>query len=198
MPRIATRERRELEDFEPLFQAMEDAMGFVPNSFYTLAHWPELLQRFSALAGTVLGPGVIDPGLKQLLAFMSSNAAGCRYCQAHTSHGAEKRGVSPMKLDAVFEYETSPIFTDAERAALRVAHRAATVPNGVEDEDFEALRAQFDEREMVEIVAVIALFGFLNRWNDTVATELEASPLGFAREHLASRGWSPGKHAREP
>ena len=195
MPRITPRQRAELADFEPLLKGVEGAMGFVPNSFYALAHWPELLQSFAAFAGTILGPGTIDAGLKQLIALMASNAAGCRYCQAHTSHSAERRGVGTEKIDAVFEYESSPVFTPAERAALRVAARAATVPNGVEDEDFEELRKHYDEREMAEIVAVISLFGFLNRWNDTLATELEASPLSFASEHLAAHGWELGKHA---
>ncbi len=98
------------------------------------------------------------------------------------------------KIAAVFEYETSPIFTPAERSALRVAARAGSVPNGVEDEDFDELRKHYSERETVEIVAVISLFGFLNRWNDTVATELEASPLRFADTHLAGHGWQAGKH----
>ena len=76
-----------------------------------------------------------------------------------------------------------------------MAARAGSVPNGVEDEDFDELRKHYNEREIVEIVAVISLFGFLNRWNDTLATELEASPLRFADAHLAAHGWQPGKHA---
>jgi hypothetical protein len=44
-------------------------------------------------------------------------------------------------------------------------------------------------------VAVISLFGWLNRWNDTMATELEDEPLAFASQHLTANGWSAGKHA---
>ena len=46
------------------------------------------------------------------------------------------------------------------------------------------------------IVAVIALFGFLNRYNDTMATELESSPIAAGQRFLAARGWTVGKHAR--
>jgi len=46
----------------------------------------------------------------------------------------------------------------------------------------------------VELTAAIATFGFLNRWNDTMATELEDEPLEFAGEHLAHHGWERGKH----
>ena len=53
----------------------------------------------------------------------------------------------------------------------------------------------FSDDEIVEIVAVIAMFGWLNRWNDTMATELEAPPLAFAEQYLAGRGWTPGRHA---
>ena len=57
----------------------------------------------------------------------------------------------------------------------------------------EAL-AEFEP--LFDLVAVIALFGWLNRWNDSVATELQASPLAFARDQLAPHGWDAGKHGR--
>jgi len=186
--------RESLGELEPLFQGVEAAMGFVPASMLTMAHWPELLQSFAGLGGTVLGGGEVDAGLKQLVALVASNAAGCRYCQAHTSHSAERRGVSDEKIRAAFEYETSELFSDAERAALRVAAHAGMVPNAVESGHMATLAEHFSERQIVEIVAVIALFGFLNRWNDTMATTLEATPKAFAAEHLGSFGWAPGKH----
>jgi hypothetical protein len=57
------------------------------------------------------------------------------------------------------------------------------------------LRHYFSERQIVQIVAVIALFGFLNRWNDTMATELEPAPVDFAQAVLAQTGWAVDKHA---
>jgi len=194
--RIAQIDRSSVADLEPVFTMTERAMGFVPNSMLTMAHWPQLLQTFGAFAGTVLGPGgEVDAGLKQLIAFVISNASGCRYCQAHTSHTAERRGVDSAKIDAAFEFETSELFSAAERSALRVASRAGMVPNAVEDGDMAQLAAHFTPRQIVEIVAVISLFGYLNRWNDTMATTLEASPREFGATHLASHGWATGKHA---
>lgn len=194
MTHVRPLSRDSLGELEPLFQGVEASMGFVPTSMLTMAHWPELLQSFAGLGGTVLGGGQLDPGLKQLVAFVASNAAGCRYCQAHTSHSAERRGVSAEKIRAAFEYETSELFSEAERAALRVAAHAGMVPNAVETGHMTALGEHFSERQIVEIVAVIALFGFLNRWNDTLATTLEAAPKAFADDQLASFGWAPGKH----
>jgi alkylhydroperoxidase family enzyme len=99
------------------------------------------------------------------------------------------------KIRAVWEYETSPHFTDRERAALRLAWKASTVPNQTTAEDFAELARHFDDGQIVEIVATIALFGYLNRWNDTMATDLEAHPARVAARAIAERGWSPGKHS---
>jgi anaerobic glycerol-3-phosphate dehydrogenase len=82
---------------------------------------------------------------------------------------------------AVFEFETSPLFSAAERAALRVAWHGALQPSAVTDDDIAALTQHFSQPEIVEIVAVLSLYGFLNRWNSTLDTELEAPPADFAQ-----------------
>lgn len=195
MSNMPTVPREQLNELEPMLKAVEAAMGFLPNSMLTMAHWPDLVRAFGALGGTVLGGGEVDLGLKQLVAFVASTAAGCRYCQAHTAHTAERRGVSAAKLQAAFEYETSPLFSEPERAALRVAAHGGMVPNAVEANHLAELAKHFSARQVTEIVAVVALFGFLNRWNDTMATALEDAPKFFADTHLGPRGWSAGKHA---
>lgn len=195
MPRIDPIPRAELTEFEDIFATVEANLGVLPNSTLTMAHRPDIMRAFAALNEAVMGPGSVDSGLKQLVAAMVSNAAGCRYCQAHTGHVATKRGVQERKIQALFEFETSDLFTSPERAALRVARGAGRVPNEVTDSDFAELRRHFSDKQCVELVAVMANFGFLNRWNDTMATELEQSPLAFAREQLAASGWEAGKHA---
>lgn len=187
--------REALGQFEPYFQAAEQMMGgFVPRSLFTMAHRPEILQAFLMLAAAINGPGTVDVGLKQLVAYVASSAAGCRYCQAHTSAHAAHAGVAVGKIEHAFAFETSSLFSDAERAALRLARDASLVPNLVDATHFTALRRHFDEAQIVELVAVCALFGFLNRWNDTVATELESVPRDFAAAHLDGAGWEVGKH----
>ena len=183
------------EQLKPMLAMADARMGFVPNSMLTMAHWPELVQSFTPLVATVLGGGILPQDLKQMIAAVVSSAAGCRYCEAHTTHGsAEKMGVSEDKVAKVWEFQTSDLFTDAERAALGLALAAGQVPNAATDAHFEALRAHYDEREIVEIVAVISVFGFLNRWNDTMATTLEAEPREFAEAIMQPAGWVIGKH----
>ena len=167
-------------ELAPLLEQAERAMGYLPNDVLSLCHWPELLQSLGGLVHTVLQTGDVDPSLKRLIGIISSRTQGCTYCTAHSSYGASQLGVDAEKINAVFEFETSPLFTDAERAVLRVAWHGALQPSAVTDDDFEALKAHFSEREIVEIVAVLSLYGFLNRWNGTLQTELEPAPSSFA------------------
>lgn len=195
MTRIPSANSEHLEASKDLLAMASAAMGFEANSLKVMARQPAILQGFMTLSAAILGPGAqLDPVLRQMIAHISSAAAGCAYCQAHTAHGAEHRGGDADKLAALWEFETSDLFTPAETAALDLALAAGSVPNQATDEHFTALRPHYSEDEIVEIVAVIALFGFLNRWNDTLATTLEDSPLAFAEAQLAPKGWVGDKH----
>ena len=194
MTQISKKDRQELPALAPMLDMVEAGMGFVPNSMLTMAHWPELLGAFGGLGATILQTGDIEPELKQLIALVSSRASGCNYCQAHTSHSAHRAGAGQAKIAAAFEFEQSSLFSDRERVALRFSWHAALQPNATEPSDFAALKQFFSEREVVEIVAVVSLFGFLNRWNDTMATELEPQAVEFGNRALAESGWNRGKH----
>ncbi len=100
----------------------------------------------------------------------------------------------PAKEEAIWEFETSPQFSDAERAALNVALLAGHVPNAVTDADFAELKKHYSDDAIVEIVAVLGYMGWTNRWNETMATELEAQPLEHAEKIMARHGWQVGKH----
>jgi uncharacterized peroxidase-related enzyme len=195
MPRIEPLPRESLPQYEDTFRAVESALGVLPNSTLTMARRPEIMEAFARLNAVVMADGAVGGVLKQMVATVVSGAAGCAYCQAHTSHVAEKRGADARKLAAVWDFESSPLFSEAERAALRVARGAGLTPNAVTDDEMAELSRHFDDGQVVEIVAVIANFGFLNRWNDTMATQLERSPLAWAADHLRDAGWEAGKHA---
>lgn len=195
MPNLAPLDDSALVEFEDSLAMVRSAMGFVPNSLKTMAIRPELFSSFLQLAATIQRSERIDPILGQLVAHVASTAAGCSYCQAHTGAVARNRGADADKILHAWEFETDDRFSSAERAALRLARDAALVPNRTTPEHFEALRQHFDERQIVDLVAIVSLFGFLNRWNDTMATELEQEPREFAEQTLSARGWSVDKHA---
>ncbi|MFN2301136.1 MAG: carboxymuconolactone decarboxylase family protein [Gammaproteobacteria bacterium] len=176
------------------FKLFEDILGFVPNSLLTMQRRPAIVEGFGALTRAVMDlQGAVDPGFKRLIAHFASTAAGCRYCEAHSLVAARIHGIDDERLAALWEYETSPLYTEAERAALSFALAAGSVPNAVTEEHFTALREYWSDDEIVEILAAVCLYGFLNRWNDSMATDLEDAPKTLADEVLKG-GWSPGKH----
>ena len=173
------------------------SLGFVPNSMLIMQRRPEIMKAFSGLLGALWGSSsTVDNGFKRLIAHMASHAAGCQYCVAHTAGGAMHFGMPEEKVKAVWDYQTSPLFSPAERAALDLAVAGGSVPNYASDEMFAEMRKHWSEEQIVEIVATIATFGFLNRWNDTMGTPLEEHPLEVGARMLAAKGWTPGKHAR--
>ena len=195
MPRLTPPARATLPaELQSIFDTAESYMGFVANDALTMALKPALLKSALPFMRSIYSEGRVSFELKRLIAMMSSWASGCQYCVAHTAHGAHLLGVTAEKLQSLPLFETSDHFTAAERAALTVARGAGQVPNAVTDAEFRELRRWFDDEQVVEIVGVISLFGFLNRWNATFATELEQSPLHFAERNLAATGWVPGVH----
>jgi uncharacterized peroxidase-related enzyme len=179
------------------FQTYVRSLGFIPNSVLIMQRKPKLVKALAGLAAAIWDPdSEVDRGFKRLVAHVASRAAGCQYCMAHTAGGALHMGVDEQRLAAIWDYRTSPLFSPKERVALDVAMAAASVPNDVTDELFAQLRAHWGEGEIVEIVATIALFGFMNRWNDTMATPLEAEPVEVGEKFLSEHGWRVGKHAR--
>lgn len=196
MVRVKPIKREDAPELEDVFSRAEQALGFVPNSFFAMGRSPGILRAFTRLAREVIGmPGKAPLPLKRMAGYMASRSAGCMYCSSHTAETASVvDGVPPEKVAAIWEYETSDLFDDAERAVLRMAQGAGTTPNAVSDEDMEELHEYFDDDQIVELVAAVCLFGWLNRWNDTMATDLEPRPLEFGLSTLSDSGWEPGKH----
>ena len=97
-------------------------------------------------------------------------------------------------MENIWEYKTHPAFSEAERAALDFALASSVIPNSVTDEISENLRKYWDDGEIVEMLGVMALFGYLNRWNDSMGTEMESGAIESGEHFLAKEGWTVGKH----
>ena len=182
--------RHQFEQFENLFNGVESFMGYLPNAHLLMAERPELLMNFSNLASTIFQAEGIDIQTKQLIALASSLSSGCKYCQAHTSHGAERAGVSARKISDILKYTESDLYDDKERALLDLAFAAGKTPNECTKHHFDQLKKYFSKKEIIDIVSVISLFGYLNRWNDTLVTVLEDIPEDFVEDNLKPLGWT--------
>jgi uncharacterized peroxidase-related enzyme len=172
-----------------------ETLGFCPNSVLTMSHRPAIATAFIRLNMAVMeNHGRVSSALKRLVAYVSSQATGCRYCQAHTIRAAQRYNASEDQLAHIWEYKTHPAFSLAERAALDLSIAASSVPNAVDTELQQRVKEFWDDGEIVEIMGVVALFGYLNRWNDSMATTLEEGAIASAESLLTAADWSVGKH----
>ena len=183
------------EDIQERFTHYKKTRGFTPNSIQTMVRRPNIVRAFMQMNQVVLYEGTVDEELKMLVSLIASQAAGCRYCQAHMANLSKIYNASQEKIAMAWDFESCNLFSDAEKAALRLAYYGAMSPSQASQAHFDEVYKYFDEGQVVEIVASISLFGFLNRWNDTMATELEDLPKEVAKDMIGGNfGWEPGKH----
>jgi len=182
-------------EIRKLVEFFSETLGFCPNSVLTMQIRPAIAKAFIELNKAVMeNRGSVTSEFKRLIAYISSYTSGCQYCQAHTIRAAERYGAGKERLENVWDYKTNPSFSEAERTALDFAVAASTVPNSVSEEISGNLKKYWNEGDIVEILGVISLFGFLNRWNDSMATELEPDAFNTGNSLLSKKGWNGGKH----
>ena len=182
-------------EVKKLAEFFNETLGFCPNSVLTMQIRPSIARSFIELNKAVMtNKGKVTSALKRLIAYVSSNATGCRYCQAHAIRAAERYGANQEQLNNVWEYKTHKAFNKAERAALDFSIAASIIPNNVNKEIQENLHKYWNDGEIVEMLGVISLFGFLNRWNDSMGTTLENDAIESGKTYLNNNEWEVGKH----
>lgn len=196
MPHVTPLEIDELPD--ELKTAKENyikTMGKVPNSFRTMARKPQIAAAFGNLQKSIAASLTIPTELRAMMFLIQSENNGCMYCQAHSASSLVKHPeISPAKLDALWDFETSNLFNDAERAGLRLALAASSHPNAVTEAEINDMKQHFTDDQIVEAIACLSVGSFLNTWNDSMATQLEEASAKTADETLGAKGWKLGKH----
>lgn len=195
MPLVTPLDAEHDLETKKLAEFFNETLGFCPNSVLTMQRRPAISKAFINLNKAVMAnEGRVTSALKRMIAWVSSNATGCRYCQAHAIRAAERYGAEQEQLDNIWEYRTHPAFNEAERAALDFSLAASQVPNGVDAAIQKRLHEHWDEGEIVEMLGVVSLFGYLNRWNDSMGTTLEGAAIESGNQFLGKHGFEVGKH----
>jgi len=183
------------EEIAKLAEFFSETLGFPPNSVLTMLRRPSIAKAFINLNVAVMqNDGRVTAEQKRLIGYLTSASTGCRYCEAHTILAAHRYGGSEERLASIWEFRDSDLYSDAEKAAFEFALAAAAVPNAVDESINQQLHKYWDDGEIVEILGVIALFGYLNRWNDSMATTMEDGAVNAGKEFLSHSDWSRGKH----
>ena len=195
MPLVTPLSSEHSLETKKLAEFFNETLGFCPNSVLTMQRRPAISKAFINLNKAVMAnDGRVTSALKRMIAWVSSNATGCRYCQAHAIRAAERYGAAKEQLDNIWEYKTHAAFSEAERAALDFSLAASIIPNAVDAKIKEELYKYWDEGEIIEMLGVISLFGYLNRWNDSMGTTLEEDAIESGNQFLSKHGFEVGKH----
>ena len=195
-PLVSPLDRNSTNQAKEMAAFYDETLGFTPNSLFTMMHRPRIAKAFLEMNQAVMeNKGSITSSMKREIAYLSSMTTGCRYCEAHAIRAAERYGSSKERLENIWEYKSNAAFSESDRAMFDLAIAASQVPNGVSEEIKTRAKKFFTDGEIVEILGVVALFGYLNRWNDSMGTELENPAVKSAEEILGARGWEVGKHS---
>jgi uncharacterized peroxidase-related enzyme len=128
----------------------------------------------------VLTTGTLPTKLKELVIVRTSQLNACEYCLASHSLIARKLGWSEEQVADLANFERRADFTEAEKAALRLAETMTLHSNALSDAQFSELCRFYDEGEIVELLAAIGLFNYFNRFNNVLQMEPTAAstPVG--------------------
>lgn len=193
MPLITPLDQFANPEVERLVKFFNETLGFCPNSVLTMQRRPAIAEAFVNLNMAVMAnEGRVTAEQKRLVGYLTSAQTGCKYCQAHTILAAERYGGSEERLKNIWDFRQSDLYTDAEKALFEFALAASSVPNAVDKNIENELKKHWDDGEIVEVLGVIALFGYLNRWNDSMGTSLEPGAEAAGTQYFDN--WDKGKH----
>ncbi|WP_426360094.1 carboxymuconolactone decarboxylase family protein [Pseudocolwellia sp. HL-MZ19] len=183
------------EEVAELARFFNETLGFCPNSVLTMQRRPAIAKAFISLNMAVMAnEGRVTAEQKRLIGYITSANTGCRYCEAHTILAAERYGGTEERLANIWSFRETDLYTAAEKAAFEFALAASSVPNAVDDVISAEINKYWDEGEVVEILGVVALFGYLNRWNDSMGTTMETGAVDAGERLLSKSTWTRGKH----
>jgi uncharacterized peroxidase-related enzyme len=187
MSRISKLERDAITtEMNALYDKIYAQRGNVPNMFRTMAHRPEIFSTMMAHFSAVLNTGTVSTKLKELIIVRTSQINVTPYCLASHTTLARGLGWTDDQLDHLSDWRTRTDFSQAEKAALRLAETVTRDANSLTDEQFSELKSFFSDGEIVELLCAIGLFNYFNRFNNALRME-PTKPGEGAPEHQTSQ-----------
>lgn len=158
------------DEAKHLLARVRTAIGFTPNMMRTMATAPAVLEGYLGLSGA-LAKGALPARLREQIALAVADANGCDYCLA--AHSTVGKMVGLTQADVVASRRVSA--EDPKAASALAFARAVLDRRGaVTDEALQAVRAAgFDDAQIAEIVAAVALNVFTNYFNNVARTEID-------------------------
>ena len=147
-----------------VYEKFEKDTGQVPEWVKVMAHRSEILKEFTELFKAIMGKGKIEPYLKWKIAYTISDALKCPFCVDVTVKMLTKLGADQDMVEKIKERKELP---EEEKDILELVRDVTDNAHVDKPEIFERLRGKLSEAQIVEVVSVIGLFNYINRFNNT-------------------------------
>ncbi len=173
MPRIATPATIEASPAasQPLLEGVKKLLGSVPNLFRTVANSPAALQGYLGLNGA-LAKGKLSAATRERIAIAVAEINGCGYCLA--AHSYIAKNLAKLDDGEIAANRDASSSDPRAEAALRFAAKVVQARGHVSDADVsEVKRAGYDDAEVIEIVAHVALNTLTNYVNEVAKTDID-------------------------
>jgi uncharacterized peroxidase-related enzyme len=191
MPRISRLNRSDVTpELCGIYDRYLQQRGNVPYFFRTVAHRPRIFETMIAHMEAVLSTGTLPTKLKELVVVRTSQLNGTAYCLASHTPISLKLGWTPQHLEALKDWRSSPLFSEAEKCAIDLAELMTLNSLDYTDVAMANLRRFYSEGEVVELMAAIGLFNYFNRFNNLL--QMEPTQPATAEE-LAEVGIQPAE-----
>lgn len=175
MPRISRLTRSDVAESSPELVPLYDKFlrdrGNVPYFFRTVAHRPEIMRTMFEHMNAVLHTGTLPTRLKELAVVRTSQLNCTRYCLASHTAISLRLGTTQEQIDSLPHWRESPLFSDAEKAAIQLAETMTLHSHDCGEAQLAELRSFYTEGELVELLAAIGLFNYFNRFNNLLEME---------------------------
>ncbi|WP_239340420.1 carboxymuconolactone decarboxylase family protein [Frankia sp. CiP3] len=161
-------------EVEPIFGAVAEQYGFVPNILRALGLCPDLLAAFVPFWAQVYSSPTIGPRLRALAALGTAKAQDCTYCVAHMTASARRAGVAEQEICAIGNpVDEKAVFDPREALILELADTLTRDADGTTDQMRARLREHFTDSEIVNIVVAIGTYNFTSRVLKSLSIEVE-------------------------
>jgi AhpD family alkylhydroperoxidase len=156
----------ELAEMTPEMAEIVTGVGQMTGDYTgmrAVAHRPDIIQAFAPFYWKLQMEGLLDRKLIELVRLGIAQLNRCKNCLGSRYQDSIQQGLTEEMVAALPQVETSPLFTDREKAAIVFGQRMAFDHHSVGDEDFVRLHKHFSEQEIVELGFDVALFVGIGR-----------------------------------
>ena len=167
MALLPSLEKNQVSDIaKAVYERFEEETGGVPEWVKVMAHRPEILKEFVELFKVIMGEGKIERLLKWKIALVVSQTLKCPFCVDVSEKMLNKLGATEEIIEKIKAKDALP---SEEKEILELVKDVTLDGHLDKPEIFEKLKEKFTPEQIIEIISVMGLFNYINRFNNTLA-----------------------------